>query len=240
MRLSGRPVELEQTLPYPVVVIRGVLSGARTGIGAAELFGAPPSELALLLPQEAVLLDPSAVAKRQREFVGGRLCAHRALELAGFERSPVLRGPGREPVWPPGVVGSITHCTGYAAAVAAPMDEYSSLGIDAEPHVALPASVFEAVADSFESSVVAQACLACPGIHMDLVLFCAKEAIFKYWFQHTRERLRFCDARVEELSPSGGVRAMVETSSSPLATVTGRWAAHGGLVLVAVDGHKVR
>ncbi|MFF5257259.1 4'-phosphopantetheinyl transferase [Streptomyces leeuwenhoekii] len=79
-----------------------------------------------------------SVAGRRAAFVTARVCAHRALSTLGHEPRPVLPGVHNQPIRPDGVVGAITHCTGYRAAAAAGQDEWLSLGIDAEPHAYLP------------------------------------------------------------------------------------------------------
>ncbi|MFD3676463.1 hypothetical protein [Streptomyces sp. NPDC058613] len=40
----------------------------------------------------------------------------------------------RNPVWPSGIVGSMTHCTGYRAAAVARTGHLVALGVDAEPN----------------------------------------------------------------------------------------------------------
>ncbi len=65
-----------------------------------------------LFAQERAVLG-RAVAKRRREFATGRECAHRALEQLGLMAEAVPSGERGEPLWPAGVVVSITHCDGY-------------------------------------------------------------------------------------------------------------------------------
>lgn len=75
---------------------------------------------------------PDAVSKRQTEFLAGRLCAHEALRrVTGVAGIPAI-GEDRAPCWPTGVVGSITHGAGWAAAVAAPSEQWRGLGLDVE------------------------------------------------------------------------------------------------------------
>ncbi len=50
--------------------------------------------------------------------------------------APILPGQRGAPRWPAGVVGSMTHCAGYRAAVVARADEVTSLGVDAERRAA--------------------------------------------------------------------------------------------------------
>ena len=70
---------------------------------------------AWLFPEEAALVG-KAVERRRREFTTGRACARRALCLLGAPVGPLLHGQRGAPMWPTGVVGSITHCDGYRAA----------------------------------------------------------------------------------------------------------------------------
>src|SRR3981081_2261214 len=60
-----------------------------------------------------------AVESRQREFLAGRLCAEFALCCLGAASTHVAMGGDRAPVWPDGVVGSITHSGGLAPAAGA-------------------------------------------------------------------------------------------------------------------------
>ena len=72
----------------------------------------------ILYPEEAASIK-RAVPKRWREFTAGRLCAREALRRLGIERHPILVGEHREPLWPSGVVGTLSHCDDcYGAAVA--------------------------------------------------------------------------------------------------------------------------
>ena len=98
-----------------------------------------------LFPSEAHSLG-RAVEKRRREFITGRACARAALAHLGFDPVAIATGSYGEPLWPAGIVGSITHCRGYRASAVANVDEHGAIGIDAEVHAPLPAGVLEVVA----------------------------------------------------------------------------------------------
>ncbi|WP_416426435.1 4'-phosphopantetheinyl transferase superfamily protein [Pseudomonas sp. App30] len=73
-----------------------------------------------------------SVAKRQAEFLAGRLCARSALQqLADIDHVPAI-GEDRAPIWPAGISGSITHGTGWAGAVVARSGVWQGLGLDME------------------------------------------------------------------------------------------------------------
>ena len=87
---------------------------------------------ALLPGEQAAIIH--AVDKRRREFMAGRTCARRAMVALGEQAAPIPQGKDRAPIWPQGVVGSITHTdTRCAVAVARVADGFCSLGLDIEP-----------------------------------------------------------------------------------------------------------
>ncbi|WP_263146433.1 4'-phosphopantetheinyl transferase superfamily protein [Pseudomonas sp. RIT-PI-AD] len=73
-----------------------------------------------------------SVAKRQAEYLAGRLCAREAMApLIGARRVPPI-GEDRAPVWPGRICGSISHGAGIAAAVVADRRQWRGLGLDIE------------------------------------------------------------------------------------------------------------
>src|SRR5690242_5958922 len=97
-----------------------------------------------LFAEEAAAVA-GAVAARRAEFAAGRSAARRALAELGIGPVALPVGERRMPVWPTGIVGSITHCVGLAAAAVAWADDLAALGIDVEPAIALDADVLEVV-----------------------------------------------------------------------------------------------
>src|SRR5262249_37853627 len=150
-----------------------------------------PWQLPPLLPEEATQLGARVVAKRRREFTLGRACARRALDSLGIHGVAVPRGADREPVWPPGITGSITHCAGDCAAVVARQEHVASIGIDAEVHAPLPDGVAEMVCTLAEQRWVRS--LPDAGVHWPTLIFSAKESIYKAWFPLARRWLGFKD-----------------------------------------------
>lgn len=73
-----------------------------------------------------------SVPKRQAEFFYGRLAARLALTKVGATVADISIGPSREPIWPKGVIGSITHTHDLAAAVVLENSSYEGVGIDIE------------------------------------------------------------------------------------------------------------
>jgi 4'-phosphopantetheinyl transferase EntD len=191
-----------------------------------------------LFPVEATAIG-SAVDKRRREFVTGRACARRALGQLGFPRCAVPIGPRGAPVWPHGAVGSLTHCAGFRAAAAARVEDYRSLGIDAEADAALPEGVLEVVALPDEREHLDALALTDPGTCWDRILFSAKESVFKAWFPLAQAWLGFEDAAlvIEPTAGTFSARLLVPgpvIGSRPLHGFTGRWARDQGIVVTGV------
>jgi 4'-phosphopantetheinyl transferase EntD len=67
---------------------------------------------------------------RVREFATGRLCAKQALRHLGIEPDTIGTGPHREPIWPAGVVGSISHTSGFCCAAVS--TAWQGLGVDTQ------------------------------------------------------------------------------------------------------------
>jgi 4'-phosphopantetheinyl transferase EntD len=147
------------------------------------------------LPAAEAAIVAGAAPRRVGEFAAGRLCARRALAELGHVDWPLLRGEDREPLWPAGVVGSITHTEGYYAAVAARASQIATVGIDAEEHDRLPDGILHRITLPEEARWIGER--SGDGVHWDRLLFCAKEAVFKCWFPLTHRWLEFEGARIE-------------------------------------------
>ena len=186
---------------------------------------------ATLFPDEAALLR-GATEGRRREFATARHCARAALARLGIAAVPILRGAKHEPLWPEGVVGSITHCRGYRAAAVALAKDMMAVGIDAEPAGPLPDGVGRRVLRGEERQWLSGA----PGdIPWDRVIFSAKEAIYKAWFPLTRRWLGFEDAIVGIDAEAGVFHARVLVDGPPfLRAFAGRFLVEDGLVLTAI------
>jgi 4'-phosphopantetheinyl transferase EntD len=194
---------------------------------------------AKLWPEEEALVA-NAVEKRKREFTTARHCARQALARLGLPQVAVLTGPNREPLWPAGVVGSITHCAGYRAAAVAWDHQIASLGVDAEPNEPLPAGVLTSVALPEEISWVTELLRRRPDVCWDRLLFSAKESVYKTWFPLARRWLDFEAAAITVDADQGtfAARLLVAAPVLPgygmLTGFAGRWLVEAGLVITAI------
>jgi 4'-phosphopantetheinyl transferase EntD len=201
----------------------------------AELFS-DASESTMFSSEAATVSN--AVTERRREFATVRYCARKALLKMGVPPGPILPDVDGAPRWPVGVVGSMTHCSGYRAAVVAPSRELSGIGIDAEPHAAVPRPALDLILRDTERARLRALADARPDVHWDRVLFCAKEAVYKAWFPATRRWLDFGDVSVT-LRLDGTFRARLHRGPGPagidLSGFSGRWMVGRGLVLAGTS-----
>jgi len=215
-------------------VIEEILPAA---VASAETFTDPPD--ATLFPQEAAIVERVS-DKRRREFTAGRECARIALGKLGIAPVPILIGERGAPQWPPGIVGSITHCDGYRAAAVAHAGDVAAIGMDAEPDDPLPRGVLDVISLPAERARLAALAGERPAVCWDRLLFSAKESVYKAWFPLTGRWLGFEDADVT-ISPHGTFAArlltqltgLTETPPPPV-SFAGRWLAAGGLMLTAI------
>lgn len=205
-------------------------------VAAAEAFEDAAGPV-LFPEEEAVILR--AVDKRRREFTTARACARAALAELGLPATPIVPGVHGAPQWPPGVVGSITHCAGYRAAAVARAREVVTLGLDAEPNEALPAGVLADITIGAERAWLPGVSAAVPEVCWDRLIFSAKESVYKAWFPLTGRWLGFDQAAITVESAAGrfGARLLVPgpaVGGRQLAAFAGRWLVRHGLILTAI------
>ena len=220
--------------PRPAGLIAGLLPPAAA---AAESAGDPPDAGPGLFPAEEAVMR-TAGPRRRAEFTAGRLCARAALARLGVPAAPILPGPAGEPRWPPGVTGSITHCSGYLACAVARAADVAAIGIDAEPDAGLPAGLIEVVATGAERAWIRRQAAARPAVCWDRLLFSAKEAVGKLWYPLAGQWLGFHEAAVG--LATGGTFTVCLPGPGPAAgdhrgtRMTGRWLARDGLIVTAI------
>jgi enterobactin synthetase component D len=158
-----------QRLPHPF--------GALAVVSFPDGHAAPPPEA--LHPDELAFAAALAPARRAT-WVGGRVALREALASLGADlAAPVLATPRGAPLMPAGFVGSITHKTGLAAAVAARAAQpLRTLGVDLEIAQPLRTDIARRVLTAGEESALAGLTGEARDVEV-LRWFAAKEAIYK-------------------------------------------------------------
>jgi 4'-phosphopantetheinyl transferase EntD len=169
------------------------------GEGMAVLCGGLGDSVGLLA-EEAALADGMAEF-RKREMAAARRLAHEAMERLGLEVRPVLR-EGRAPKWPEGVVGSLSHASGWkgqegwAAAAVGRREAWRGMGIDLEWTERVKERLWGKVFNERERAVLEG---IGDGEWRELAAgigFSAKEAFFKLFHPLTGRWAEFHDATV--------------------------------------------
>lgn len=155
----------------------------------------------------------SAIPSRQAEFGATRWCARQALVDLGLPPVAITADASRAPVWPDGVVGSITHTMGCYAAAVARRDDLLGIGIDAEAGSQIEERTASAISSEGERARLLglgeerQRCLA--------LLFSAKESFFKMYNPLTGSLLDFLDVEVEFDLGGGHFEARITRADRP-------------------------
>jgi 4'-phosphopantetheinyl transferase EntD len=125
----------------------------------------------------------AAVSKRKREYSTGRWLARRALSCLGQEVEHLLSGVAREPLWPEGICGSITHTDSLAAVAVANCVDILGIGIDMERVGAVDQKLLPKLLTRVERANL-------NGIDPTLI-FSAKEACYKLLYPIVGEYVDF-------------------------------------------------
>lgn len=149
--------------------LRGLVP-AGLGCGCAD-----PGRDHALLPGEAL---PHALPARLREFAAGRAAARAAMAEIGLPPVAVPQGADRAPVWPVGVVGSITHTAGACLAVVGLSHGFAGLGLDLEEATPLPRDLWDTILLPDEQMALMRLAPEARGLAAK-VAFSAKEAAYK-------------------------------------------------------------
>lgn len=206
---------LRLLLPSPVVVRE--LAGLAS---SPELF---QSEWALV---------ERAIPSRRAEFGTGRILARQALRALNAIDQPILSGADREPLWPKGFVGSITHTNGWCAVAVAQKSAVDYLGIDVEVAISIPSNVSRLIHSPEEVRNAAYQ-LQLEEL-TSTVIFSAKESVFKAYFQASASKLTFDQIHII-FDADGSFSAALEFLPAPqyISPIVGTWMVSEGFVMTA-------
>jgi 4'-phosphopantetheinyl transferase EntD len=179
-----------------------------------------------LFPAERELVA-RAVDKRVREFAAGRLCARAGMSALGLSAAPLLTGTDRTPLWPAGVVGSITHTDGYCVAVVAPESKFLAVGVDAECVGRVDSSLWRLTMRA-EERIRLESLDETASRKLATIIFSAKEAFYKCQYTLTRGWVGFEEVAVDVSDDRFEVT--VFERPGPIANQPGPWTGRFGLV----------
>ena len=174
----------------------------------------PPSNFDLLAAETDATRNMRAT--RLREFVHGRACARQALADLGFPECAVPVGEDRAPVWPDGIVGSISHSDNHATAVVVRSTDHQGLGVDLEVNEPLEASLLPMLCRPEELARLGQ-----PATNPALpkIVFSAKESVFKCIWPMVRRFVDFQEIEIRIDIGAGSFVAIPHTENLPHALI---------------------
>jgi 4'-phosphopantetheinyl transferase EntD len=192
--------------------------------------------LEFLYPEEFAQVEHAAPA-RQREFATGRRCARALLRELGCADAPLLRGEDRLPVWPEGVVGSISHTRALCAVGVARGDAVTAVSLDLEDDADLERDLWLEICTADELDWLDGQPVADCG-RLARLFFSAKECVHKLQYPAARVDLEFHDVEVEIDLPRGRFSARISRPLGSLAPkgahLNGRIVRCGGQLLTAM------
>lgn len=148
-----------------------------------------------LAPSERMAVS-AAVEHRRREFAAGRSAARSAMRYLGRGEAAIPANPDRSPCWPPGLVGSISHCRTTCVAVVALDRSWQSVGVDVEHDQGMPFELWGSICGPDELRRIRQMPVSIQGRWVTRV-FCAKEAYYKWVYPRIQTILDFHDVVIE-------------------------------------------
>lgn len=131
-----------------------------------------------------------ATPARQAEFAAGRAAARRALRAIGMVPFAIPMGVDRAPVWPSGLVGSITHHEGRCIAVAARRTSLAGLGLDLAAMDPLAEDLWPTVLTDADRAWLSSQAAPLRGGYAQMI-FSAKEATYKALYPQIRRVVGF-------------------------------------------------
>lgn len=140
-----------------------------------------------LFPCEAAWVA-GVVEARRLQFSCGRACARAALASLGWPAEAIPVGGAGAPVWPAGIVGSISHCRDEAVAAVARSADLRAVGIDVETAEPFAPDDIERFCTDTDRSFRDGARLP-PSLPWANLVFSAKEALLKAHYPEHGTRL---------------------------------------------------
>ncbi|ARB85522.1 MULTISPECIES: 4'-phosphopantetheinyl transferase family protein [Yersinia] len=155
-----------------------------------------------------------AVAKRRAEYLAGRFVARQVLNMLEVRDYPLANGLDRAPLWPAGLIGSISHNNQRAlcaAQIITPAIEHSDesgyvhgVGLDIESLIAVERAndLWPGILSEEEYRNLQEGPLAFN--HLLTLAFSAKESLFKAVYPQLGRYFDFLEARFLSYSMASG------------------------------------
>jgi len=117
------------------------------------------------------------------------------LTTLGYDCDTILAGKNREPLWPKGCIGSISHTRNVSVATAAQTEDIRALGVDIESAQGLTREEWRLVLQDDE--ILELEGLGSSAYRLAMLAFSAKETVFKLQYPCTERYVDFREAKIE-------------------------------------------
>ena len=222
-------LDLDEVLPAGAAACTAVLRPGDSARIEQRFPGVP-------LPEKLT----NAVSRRKLHYAAGRHCARMAMARLGLTLEDALpRDADNVPIWPAGVIGSISHTDDLAWAAVARADVMLGLGVDVEQLMPPPrAARLEHLICGPRELDLASACGLARAEFL-MLAFSFKESLFKCAFPLVRRFFGYHDASILNVDVSDrSIVAQLETTLDDTftagTTFTGRFAITGTHVFTSV------
>jgi 4'-phosphopantetheinyl transferase EntD len=177
-----------------------------------------------------------AVEKRRREFVAGRHFARCALRQLGCADVAIPVGEKRQPVWPAGITGSISHTRGFCGVAVARLSAVRGLGFDVERISDVRPGISAQIVSDKEMADLRHAIGG--GSERALALaFSGKEAFFKFQYPLSGQWVDLLDVHLGVDGEGFRVTPSIDIPDVCMRgeTVCGRYTFRGDFVLTGIE-----
>ena len=147
------------------------------GDRVATAWADPCAPMPRLIGDEVLALEHAA-ATHARRFAAGRSAARAAMEQLGHVPRPVLQGDSGAPIWPQGLIGSISHAPGDTLAAVTDDPAIRALGLKITLARALESACWPEICTIREMRWLASLGPSQRG-HFARLLQCLKLAVYK-------------------------------------------------------------
>lgn len=146
-----------------------------------------------------------AVVKRRSEFLAGRYCARLSLDQFGIYQKDLPIGKNRNPIWPTGVFGSISHSSTRAVCYTSCHAHIIRLGVDVENII--EEKTAQKIKSQFASQSEIEIIDNILGNKSELlsILFSAKESFFKAAYPSVQKYIGFDAISLTEIDLSNKI-----------------------------------
>ncbi|MES2764262.1 MAG: 4'-phosphopantetheinyl transferase superfamily protein [Bacteroidota bacterium] len=153
--------------------------------------------------------------KRLCHFSTGRHCAKKVIENLNVADNEILIGSDNVPVWPKGIVGSISHTNGMVGAVAAKSSELLSIGMDIEEIGRVKGNMWDMLYTPAEQKYLYQLPEKEKALYTTL-LFSMKESFYKLQYPLTQNKLWFTDVQISKKDENFSLQVLIDFEGKEL------------------------